>query len=291
MTTARRSLAAGSPGPASATGIVAAAAGMDATDAVIAELLGSGEVAPARLGDTVVHRFTEAIVGGRLKPGDAMPSEGRIAGAFGVSKQVAREAIRELSAMGVVEIHQGRASRVRALDAGPLARYFRFAVRGTPEGLSEAVALRRILEPPIARLAAQNAAEGGRKELAVAYARLAAAIEDVPAWIEADLDFHETIARLSHNRLLWLEVCGLRPLVGELMERFSSRRTRGRREWLATLERHRRVVMAIESGDPQAAEAAMTAHFEAAESAIEELFPALPREGPSTCTRESRGGA
>ena len=63
-------------------------------------LLEADGLVPTRLGDTVLARLAGAIADGRLKPGDPMPSEGSIAASFGVSKQIAREAIRELAAMG-----------------------------------------------------------------------------------------------------------------------------------------------------------------------------------------------
>src|SRR4051812_36767680 len=108
------------------------------------------DLSPSRLGDAVIERLTQAIVDGRLKPGDLLPSEGQIAATFGISKPIAREALRELAAMGVIRVQQGKVSRVRAIDSGPLARFFRFAVGRTEHGLHDAVELRRMLEPQIA---------------------------------------------------------------------------------------------------------------------------------------------
>ena len=88
-----------------------------------------GDVVPMRLGDAVIQRITQAIHEGRLKPGDSLPSEARIAASFGVSKPIAREAIRQLAAMGVVHIQQGKPTRVQALDAAPLDRFFRPGVK------------------------------------------------------------------------------------------------------------------------------------------------------------------
>ena len=43
-----------------------------------AAMLDTGGTAPSRLGETVIVRLSEAILEGKLKPGDALPSEGRI---------------------------------------------------------------------------------------------------------------------------------------------------------------------------------------------------------------------
>jgi GntR family transcriptional repressor for pyruvate dehydrogenase complex len=232
---------------------------------------GASEVVPIRLGDAVIARITQAIHDGRLKPGDALPSEARIATSFGVSKPIAREAIRQLAAMGVVHIQQGKPTRVQALDAAPLDRFFRFAVRGSKTGLTEAVELRRVLEPPIARYSAERRSSADIERLAGILVRLEASLTDVPRWIEADLDFHEAIAASAGNRLLDLQIRALRPLIREVMELFNSRSTRTAADWRKTYKRHVQVVDAIRAGDAAAAERAMSKHFEAAEAAIAEL--------------------
>jgi GntR family transcriptional repressor for pyruvate dehydrogenase complex len=235
------------------------------------------DVVPTRLGDTLIARITQAIHEGRLKPGDALPSEARLAASFGVSKPIAREAIRQLAAMGVVNIQQGKVTRVQALDAGPLDRFFRFAVRGRKTGLTEAVELRRILEPPIAAHSAERRTAADVERLDFILARMEAALGDVPRWIEADLDFHEAVAASSGNRLLDFQIRGLRPVIREVMEIFNSREARTTDDWRRTYLRHVLVVDAIRAGDAKAATIAMNKHFEAAEAAIAEL--ATLREG------------
>lgn len=235
------------------------------------DLFAGGDVVPMRLGDAVIQRITQAIHDGRLKPGDFLPSEARIAASFGVSKPIAREAIRQLAAMGVVHIQQGKPTRVQALDAAPLDRFYRFAVRGRANGLTEAVELRRILEPPIAAHSAERRTAEDIEKLDLILARMEDALGNVPRWIEADLDFHEAVAASSANRLLDFQIRGLRPVIREVMEIFNSREARGPADWQRTFERHVRVVEAIRAGDPAAAFAAMNKHFEAAEAAIAEL--------------------
>ena len=130
----------------------------------------------------MLARLSEAILDGRLPAGGALPSEARLAENFGVSKQVVREAIRQLAALGVLEIGQGRATRVRAMDAEPLGRFWRFAVGDTRAGLAEAVELRRIIEPQVARLAARRAEAEGLAALEAALARMRAAPPGKARW-------------------------------------------------------------------------------------------------------------
>lgn len=229
-------------------------------------------LAPVRLADGVLAELTGAILDGRLPEGSPLPSEARLAARFGVSKQVVREAIRQLAALGVLEIGQGRATRVCAMTGEPLGRFWRFAVGETAEGLNEAVELRRMLEPQVARLAAQRAHPDGLADLAAALSKMQAALDDTAQWIEADLDFHATLARLPGNRLVRLQMHGLRPVIERVMQRMNNVATRTRADWEVTYERHARVERAVAARDPDAAHQAMLDHFAAAEGAIAAIF-------------------
>jgi len=229
-------------------------------------------LAPVRLADGVLAELSGAILDGRLPEGGALPSEARLAARFGVSKQVVREAIRQLAALGIVEIGQGRATRVVAMTGEPLGRFWRFAVGDTAAGLREAVELRRMLEPQVARLAAERATEDGLIDLAAALARMEAAIADPTHWMQADLDFHATLARLAGNRLVRLQMHGLRPVIERVMQRMNAIATREPADWRTTFERHARVQRAVMARDADAAQAAMLDHFAAAEGAIAAIF-------------------
>jgi GntR family transcriptional repressor for pyruvate dehydrogenase complex len=230
-------------------------------------------LAPVRLADGVLAELTAAILDGRLPEGVALPSEARLAERFGVSKQVVREAIRQLSALGVLEIGQGRATRVVAMNAEPLGRFFSFAVGATRQGLREAVELRRMLEPQVAALAAERADAPGIAALSAALERMQAAIAAPDRWMAADLDFHETLARMTGNRLVELQMRGLRPVIERVMTLLNHAGTRTAADWRVTLERHAGVLRAVAARDPVAAQAAMRDHFAAADSAIATLFP------------------
>lgn len=237
-------------------------------------VLDGREVAASRLGEAVIVRLTEAILEGKLKPGDALPSEGRIAAAFGVSKPIAREALRDLAAMGVVQVAQGRISRVRAIDSAPLARFFRFAVGSTAKGIRDAVELRRMLEPQIALHAARRRDQADIAAIETILVRMEASLGDVLRWIEADLALHSQMASATHNNLVSLQMQGLEPIVREMMGRFNARGSRTPQDWRELMDRHALVARTIIAGDEQGAARAMQAHFVAADDAIGEIYGA-----------------
>jgi GntR family transcriptional regulator, transcriptional repressor for pyruvate dehydrogenase complex len=253
------------------------------------ELLPGEELSRNRLGEAVLARLSRAILDGRLKPGDPLPAESQIAATFGVSKQIAREAMRELVTMGVVHIQQGKVSRVRAIDGEPLARFFRFAVGSSETSLIEAVELRRMLEPPIARMAAERRSEEDLIVLDKLVARMREAAGDNARWVEADLGFHQHIAQMTKNRMIVLQMAGLAPVIRDVMQRFNQRNTKNPRDWDGPLQRHVRVAEALHAGDPDEAMRAMTAHFALAEVAIHEIYQHNEKQkGPQPDQKRAR---
>lgn len=240
------------------------------------DLFAGAELTQVRLADGIVSHLTQAILDGRLRPGERLPSESALAARYGVSKPVVREAIRQLAGQGVLLVGQGRTTQVRTLNADPLGRFWLFAAGAGPEGLAEAVELRRMLEPPAARVAAQRRTGTELDALRATLGAMRDAMGDVPRWIDADLAFHAQIAEMTHNRLLLLQMQGLVPVIRSVMDRFNARAARTRTEWRATWDRHAAVVDAIAAADAPAAERAMFAHFAAADRAMAELFQAAP---------------
>jgi len=248
------------------------------------------DVAPSRLGDALLEQLTQAIVDGRFQPGDPLPSESQLASAFKVSKPVARESLRELAAMGVVLVQQGKVSRVRAMDGAPLQRFYRLALGSGHQRLREAVELRRILEGPIARLAAQHRTADELVDLDAALGCMDRARGNVSAWIDADLEFHRVLAQMTKNRLLVLQINGLEPMVQDMMVRFNANQSQTGRNWDATFDRHKAIADAVHAGDGAAAFLAMDSHFSAAEKSVEEIFGNPPRTKPGTSTPTSSTG-
>src|ERR1700754_4345941 len=125
------------------------------------KLFASKLATPLRLADSVSHEIATALFDGRIPPGDALPSEGEIATDFGVSKPIAREALRQLAAAGLISTQQGKVARAKALNGEPFERIYGYAVRSSLQRLQEANEMRRVIEAGIARLAAERQDKAG----------------------------------------------------------------------------------------------------------------------------------
>ncbi|MDP3969936.1 MAG: GntR family transcriptional regulator [Nocardioides sp.] len=72
-----------------------------------------GPVSRTAVSDAVFAGLLEEILGGRLVPGDPLPSERELAEGFAVNRHAVREALKRLQQSGLVAISQGGRTRVQ----------------------------------------------------------------------------------------------------------------------------------------------------------------------------------
>lgn len=206
----------------------------------------------------VLAQLQAQITGGHYKPDERLPSESELCKAFGVSRPVVREALVSLQALGLTASQPGIGTfvvsdRVRAPLL--LGRY-------SPANVRE---VRRCIEIPAARLAAERRTDRDVGELAAVLARMEDA-DDPARRNQLDATFHIAIARASGNPLIVKLVEDLRGVLEE--HSLAAARAPYRRR--AAAEEHRAVYDAIVDRDPEAAASAMEAHLAAAERSFAE---------------------
>jgi DNA-binding FadR family transcriptional regulator len=110
--------------------------------------------------DEVFDQLAHEVVGGGLGPGEALPSERRLAELLGVSRPAVREALQRLSQAGLVEVRQGDTTTVRDFRRhGGLELLPRLLVLAGELDLGVARSLleaRLLLGPQVAGLAARK---------------------------------------------------------------------------------------------------------------------------------------
>jgi GntR family transcriptional regulator, galactonate operon transcriptional repressor len=203
------------------------------------------------------------ILRGELEPGDPLPTEEELGGELGaelvVSRTVVREAIKVLAAKRLVESRPKTGTRVRPrrewnlLDPDVLA----WQIEAGPERrfLDQALELRRIIEPPAARLAAERATDEQIDALQEAAQGMADAGEELDAFMEPDIRFHTLLLEATRNELLEHMASILTSVLRTLFS--YPARPPGAHARAARL--HLAIADAIRSHDPDGAEAALLA--------------------------------
>jgi DNA-binding FadR family transcriptional regulator len=108
------------------------------------------------LSDQVAKYLLLSISEKRLQPGDSLPSTARLMEEFSVSLPVIREALKSLSALGIITMSKGKGAIVKAIDDQLLRVFFSQAIRLEAEPLTRLMEVRQPLEIQSAMLAARR---------------------------------------------------------------------------------------------------------------------------------------
>jgi DNA-binding FadR family transcriptional regulator len=206
----------------------------------------------------VARHIEQAILSGKLAPGDLLPSERDISAEVGVSRSVVREAIGRLSSLGLVRSVHGSGTRVEAPSDKPITAGYRRLLRRGEFRLSDLAAVRLPLETAIAGLAARHRTAENLERLARTQEVLGNPRRGLEAHVQADLEFHAVLAEASGNPLFGIVLAPIQELLIE-----SRRRTLGRHGAGLAHGHHAAILGAVEAGDVEAATRAMRAHIEA----------------------------
>jgi GntR family transcriptional regulator, transcriptional repressor for pyruvate dehydrogenase complex len=173
------------------------------------------------LSSQIVAEIRGALFDRRLKPGDFLGGEKDIAARFGVSRIVARDALRTLEALGIVAIKVGSGGGARVTEGNPRLFAEALAVQLHLAGVDvgEIMDAQRAVECVAAELAAEQATATDLARLRNQLADGAAKIRDVDAYTRSCLGFHLAIAEASHNRVLVVQLISLQHVAWPLRNR------------------------------------------------------------------------
>jgi len=173
------------------------------------------------LSSQIVSDIREALFSRQLRPGDFLGGEKDIAARFGVSRIVARDALRTLEALGIVEIKVGAGGGARITRGNPRLFAEALAVQLDLAGAEahEIMDAQRAVECVTAELAAENATAADLATLRRVLAEGAATIRDADAYTRSCLDFHLSIAEAAHNRVLVVQLISLQHVAWPLRNR------------------------------------------------------------------------
>ncbi len=153
----------------------------------------------SRLYEGIIEQVHALIADGRLKPGDQLPPERVLAETFGVSRTSVREALRALELRGLITGKQGGGTFVRSVSAEDLVRPMASALLAGKREIAELFELREMIEPPIARKAAERAEPRHLAELERILDQQRLKVERGQPYPDEDAAFHYTVAVAASN--------------------------------------------------------------------------------------------
>lgn len=217
-----------------------------------------------RLHGTIARELGIRIVSGKYPPGDTLDGEIEASGHLKVSRTAYREAVRILAAKGLVESRPKIGTRVtprtqwHMLDPDVLSWIFDFEPgEDLIAGLFE---LRKIVEPPVAALAALRRTDYHLETLSTALEAMKRHTLAVAAGRLADQEFHAALLDATGNAFL----ISLTRSVAAAVAWTTIFKQRSARPMRDAIPDHERVYIAVKNQDREAAQSAMTSLVELA---------------------------
>lgn len=216
----------------------------------------------------VTRSIRKQILEGEYPAGHVMPAEAKLAGLLSVSRNVVREAMRNLRTLGLVEVSQGRRPRVKSSCPEASVAALSVLLHQSKGSLVQLMELRSPLEIQVVILLTKRRTVPDLTK-AIQTVNDMQKTNDPKVFTQYDLDFHCQLAEATDNPFLVTFMNTLTRLAFELRtealvllaqqkeslpDSFVTRIVRG----------HRRILQAIERRDPEAAELAMRRHLKQA---------------------------
>ena len=200
----------------------------------------------------VVEALGSLIVGGGFGPEGQLPSEEELCQRFEVSRTAIREAIKVLGAKGLLEARPRAGTRVRdfaqwSLFDGDVLRWL--GEHGHADAIRpHLTVMREIIEPAAAALAAKHIDMDQLQGLRAAFLAMESAVS-IEQWVVADLRFHQAILQATNNPFL----IALGDMVASALASLLQVNAQHARQFNEALPGHRKVFLAIEARDAEAA--------------------------------------
>jgi GntR family transcriptional regulator, transcriptional repressor for pyruvate dehydrogenase complex len=216
------------------------------------------------LSKTVEAQIEEAILSKSIQQGEKLPTEFELCEQFGVSRTVIRDALKLLSARGLVEVTKRKGIFVKNLTpddvSDPLFLYLHQL--DEKNASLNVVKARQIIEPPIAHAAALYHTEEDVIRLQKAHQDLIEYEGDYEKLSHLDMVFHLNIARASENVIIPLLLEPIFRLMPQIKKRIYENVSDAKE---SAVKLHSEILDAIFRKDAKAAYDAMVEHLKIAE--------------------------
>lgn len=168
-------------------------------------------VKAGRASEEIALQIEAAIMNGRLKEGERLPSEREMQSQFGTGRGVVREALKVLKQKGLIEVRKGAkgGAFIRELDLDNISESLALFLKQHPVAPEKLIEFRETVDRAIATLAVVNAGPEEKEELLSESLRLESLLReqepDLDVTGELDRKLNLMLARMARNPLFeWM---------------------------------------------------------------------------------------
>lgn len=228
----------------------------------------------------IAEEIGSAIVAGLYRADELVPGEIALSRRFGASRPVVREALKLLSAKGLIASRKRTGTRAQPreawqmLDADVLAWRLKSG-KAEPKFVFDLLQVRAAIEPAAAAMAARGHTAQRLKAIEDAFADMEKSAHDAAAFAAPDIRFHKAILAATGNDF----IAAFGALIETALGAFVRIASRHEGAPAPSVPLHRAILAAIRRRDAEGAHAAMLALLERTSRNVEQNVAAKPRRG------------
>lgn len=227
-------------------------------------------VAVVNRAEATMDAIEQYILTKQLKPGDPLPTEANLCADLGVSRSSVREALRQLQALDIVVVRQGRGAFVGDMSLRPLVKtlVLRSSIATDSFGsLREVVAVRKLLDIGVAQQVVDTMAGERHEDLHALVEEMVRKADAGKKFLDEDIAFHQGLLSGVENSLvlqltsaMWMIHMAVVPSLPNVEAGL-----------LATAQAHEAMLVTAEAGDKEGYEAAVAEHYRPLLSILDDL--------------------
>ncbi len=207
--------------------------------------------------DALVAGVKDYIITNRLRAGDPLPTEARLAAQLRVSRSGVREALRSLQSLGVITSRRGEGHYVNSFNLDPIVQNLNYSMLFDVEDVREVLEVRERLEISFIADAAAAMNEGTLDNLRALVEAMYRRADQGRIFLEEDIAFHRTIYGAGGNRLL----IKLLDVFWDVYKHLRDRSLLEVRDPHQEAQSHEQILHALEARDGEAASRLLVPHF------------------------------
>ena len=207
--------------------------------------------------EEIARQIICAIRDNKYTVGQQLPTERQLTEMYGVGRSTIREAVKTLSADGIVVVQQGRGTFVRNTNGfhdDPLG----IIKMDSYDRLKQQLEARMLLEPQIALAAVRTATSSDIEKLEYlceTYNSINGYGDDM---VELDIEFHKTVAKCTYNEVLVRII----PMICDTVRDSGTYMYDSRESHTKARKAHERIVRALKNRDAISARYYMEQHIQ-----------------------------
>lgn len=154
--------------------------------------------------DFMIRIVKTWISNGTYKSGDRLPSEAELVSLTGISRGSVREAMKILSALGIVEVKQGNGTYITEEYVTPLIEPMLLKLTKSSWSAKDLMDFREMIERSIVEIIIRNANDDDLLLLEDCNNKIKIEIENdcnTEKLVELDIEFHRQLAKCTRNSL------------------------------------------------------------------------------------------